>query len=87
MCCRSVTFNNLYEYYAKKVYELQDHDPQDFLAALAKIREWDYNSDAAIALGVLYRKEEATFEEKFEPSRVDVQDRERKIKQWMNDSI
>ena len=82
-----VTFNNLYEYYAKKVYELQGHDPQNFLAALTKIREWDYNSDAGIALGVLFRKEEATFEEKFEPSRVDVQDREQKIKQWMSDSI
>jgi 2-oxoglutarate/2-oxoacid ferredoxin oxidoreductase subunit beta len=51
-----VTFDNLYDYYDKHVYELQGHDPADRAAALEKIREWDYNSDARIALGAFYRQ-------------------------------
>jgi hypothetical protein len=46
----------MYEYYNSKVYELKDHDPSDYNKALTKIREWDYNNDARIALGVLYKK-------------------------------
>lgn len=60
-----VTFYNMYEYYDKKVYELKDHDPSDRQAALDKIRQWDYYHDAPIALGVFYRRESETFDEKF----------------------
>lgn len=59
-----VTFYNMYEYYDKRVYELKEHNPKDFDSALKKIREWDYNSDAPIALGIFYRKEIPTFEER-----------------------
>lgn len=58
-----VTFYNMYEYYDKRVYELKDHNAEDYNQALQKIREWDYNSDAPIALGVLYRKKAAAFED------------------------
>lgn len=51
-----VTYYNMYEYYDKKVYELEGHDPSDYNKALTKIREWDYNNDARIALGVFYKK-------------------------------
>lgn len=60
-----VTYYNMYEYYDKRVYELKDHNPNDYAGALNKIREWDYNSDSPIALGVLYKKEDSTFEERF----------------------
>lgn len=60
-----VTFYNMYEYYDKRVYELKDHNPADYSEALTKIREWDYHNDAPIALGVLYKKDAPTFEEKF----------------------
>jgi 2-oxoglutarate ferredoxin oxidoreductase subunit beta len=60
-----VTYYNLYEYYDKRVYELKDHDPADYNQALSKIREWDYNSDARIGLGVFYKKESPTFEDQF----------------------
>ncbi|MFA6142915.1 MAG: thiamine pyrophosphate-dependent enzyme [Candidatus Omnitrophota bacterium] len=53
-----VTYYNMYEYYDKRVYELKDHDASDYNKALAKMREWDYNSDAPIALGVFYKKGE-----------------------------
>jgi 2-oxoglutarate/2-oxoacid ferredoxin oxidoreductase subunit beta len=52
-----VTYYNMYEYYDKRVYELEGHDPGDYNNALTKIREWDYNTDSRIALGVFYKKE------------------------------
>ena len=60
-----VTYYNMYEYYDKRVYELKDHDPADLAQAEKKIREWDYNKDAPIALGVFYKKDAPTFEESF----------------------
>jgi 2-oxoglutarate ferredoxin oxidoreductase subunit beta len=55
----------MYEYYDKRVYELKDHEPGDYAKSLNKIREWDYNKDSPIALGVLYKKEAPSFEERF----------------------
>lgn len=51
-----VTYYNMYEYYDKRIYELEGHDPADYNKALSKIREWDYNKDSRIALGVFYKK-------------------------------
>ena len=61
-----VTFDNLYEYYGKHVYELKDHDPADRAAALNKIREWDYNAESPIALGTLNKTSLPTFDEQFQ---------------------
>ncbi len=59
------TFFNMTDYYADKVYELPTgYDTGDFAAACAKAREWDYNTDARIALGILYRKNLPTFDER-----------------------
>jgi 2-oxoglutarate ferredoxin oxidoreductase subunit beta len=76
-----VTFYNMYEYYNKRVYELTEHNPQDYLEALKKIREWDYNSDAPIALGVFYKKEILTFEDRFliPKTKVDIDSKMREI--------
>ena len=82
-----VTYNNLYEYYGKRVYELKDHDPADPAAAHARIREWDYTSDAPIALGLFYRGEAPSFEEKFVPSRAGVPDRDAAIRRLLERSI
>lgn len=82
-----VTYNNLYDYYARRVYELQDHDTNDPMAALTRIREWDYNADAPIALGLFYRKEAETFEEKFTRSPVDLRGIDDKIAGFLNKSI
>lgn len=60
-----VTYYNMYEYYDKRVYELKDHNTGDYNQALGKIREWDYNKDAPIALGVLYKEDSPSFGEKF----------------------
>ncbi len=75
-----VTFYNMYEYYTKKVYELKDHNREDYQAALEKIREWDYNNDAPIGLGVFYQKNAPTFESKAINRQTQALDRDLKIK-------
>lgn len=58
-----VTFFNAYQYYDKRVYTLEGHNPQDYNQALGKIREWDYNSDSRIGLGVFYKKDALSMEQ------------------------
>jgi 2-oxoglutarate ferredoxin oxidoreductase subunit beta len=51
------TYNNLTDYYAPRVYEVEGHDAGNFDAAMRLAREWDYSADAPIALGVIYDAE------------------------------
>jgi len=77
-----VTYYNMYEYYDKRVYELKDHDPSDYNKALAKIREWDYNNDSPIALGIFYKNNQPTLEERLglpESRQIDVDGKIRKV--------
>lgn len=60
-----VTFNkkNTYEWYNKRVYKLEDdaaYNPGDKIAALQKAAEWGER----IPIGVIYRKEGASYEDK-----------------------
>ena len=82
-----VTYYNMYEYYDKRVYELKDHDPADYDQAEKKIREWDYNKDAPIALGVFYKKDAPTFEDAFASSGKTSIDRDAKIKNLIKEAI
>ncbi|MFA4854891.1 MAG: 2-oxoacid:ferredoxin oxidoreductase subunit beta, partial [Candidatus Omnitrophota bacterium] len=78
---------NMYEYYDKRIYELKDHNPQDYNQALNKIREWDYNRDSPIALGAFYKKEIPTFEQRFLERNTGTVDRDTKIKDFLEASI
>jgi len=78
-----VTFFNTYEYYNKHVYELTDHDSQNYETASKKIREWDYNSDNPIALGTFYKKESPSFEERFLGHKTKTLDKYSKIKETL----
>ncbi|WP_067049273.1 thiamine pyrophosphate-dependent enzyme [Methanofollis ethanolicus] len=51
------TYNNLTEYYDDRVYLLEGHDTADLTGAMGKAREWDYSTDAPIALGIFYEEE------------------------------
>jgi len=82
-----VTYYNMYEYYDKRVYDIKDHNPENYDDALHRIREWDYNTDAKIALGVFYKKIFPTFEEKFLKPGVKMTDRGLKIKEVLEGSI
>ncbi len=81
------TYYNMYDYYGKRAYELKGHDPKDFTQALTKIREWDYNSDHPIALGLFYQKEAPTFETKFLENKEKIIDPDAKIKEFLKNSI
>ncbi len=82
-----VTYYNMYEYYDKHAYELSGHNPQDYAQALTKIKEWDYNKEAPIGLGVLYKKEAPVFEENFPKTNINVADRGTKIAKLLVDDI
>ncbi len=82
-----VTYFNLYEYYDKRVYELKEHNREDYHQALSKIREWDYNSDSPIALGTLYRKEVPVFEDKFPAQTAKATDKEARIRQVLKNML
>ena len=58
------TYNNMTEYYNSRVYELEGHDPASFSDACERAREWDYNTDAKIGLGIFFRKSAPKFEER-----------------------
>ena len=77
-----VTYDNLYEYYGKRVYELTDHDSSNRQDALGKIREWNYNDDGRIPLGVIYKKMEPTFDGQFEAAGAAL-DRDAKIREHL----
>jgi len=82
-----VTYYNMYEYYDKRVYELKDHDYRDYIEAHNKIREWDYNKDAPIALGLFYKNEAPTFEERFLGPKENNPDRQKKIMDILGSAI
>jgi 2-oxoglutarate ferredoxin oxidoreductase subunit beta len=58
------TFFNMTDYYNTHAYDLPDHDRTDFSFACDKAREWDYNSEKPVALGLFYRRSFPTFEER-----------------------
>ena len=74
------TFFNMTDLYNQRVYELSGHDPTSFEAACAKVREWDYNSDAPIALGTLYKRDLPTFDELFPVRAMTQKDRDAGIR-------
>lgn len=82
-----VTYYNMYEYYDKRIYELKDHNAEDFDAAMKKAREWNYNDDAPIALGLLYRKSAPVMGDGFGASAVSSAERDAKIKKIFEGAI
>jgi 2-oxoglutarate/2-oxoacid ferredoxin oxidoreductase subunit beta len=81
-----VTYNNLYEYYDKRVYELSEHDSSNHQDALLKIREWNYNNDGRIPLGILYKKDMPTFDGVFR-AQEKVVDRDLKIREYLKECV
>ncbi|HEX3001886.1 MAG TPA: thiamine pyrophosphate-dependent enzyme [Methanoregula sp.] len=49
------TFFPAADYYTPRVYEPAGHDPASFDQACTLAREWDYNADSRIALGLIYQ--------------------------------
>jgi 2-oxoglutarate ferredoxin oxidoreductase subunit beta len=57
------TYNDMSRYYDARVYDWDETGTGDYTAAYKKAREWDYNNDARIGLGVMYRHDAPVFEE------------------------
>jgi 2-oxoglutarate/2-oxoacid ferredoxin oxidoreductase subunit beta len=58
------TFFPAADYYTPRVYDLAGHDPKSFEAACTRAREWNYHSDAKIALGTFYQAAFPSFNER-----------------------
>ncbi len=59
------TYNNMSSYYDTRVFDWDETNAGDYAAAYAKAREWNYNDDARIGLGVMYRHTAPLFEENY----------------------
>ena len=77
------TFFPVSDYYSSRVYELSDHNRTDFESACTKAREWDYNSDAKIALGTFFERSFPSFDEKMVQHRINVEERERAVQEFL----
>jgi len=73
------SFFNMTEYYQSRVYDLAGHNARDFGAACAKAREWDYNRDAPISLGVFYEQVFPTFNERAPARHISREERSHQI--------
>lgn len=56
------TYCNLTDYYNERVYDWDAGSFDDYPAAHKRAREWDYNADAKIGLGIMYRHDAPTYE-------------------------
>jgi len=73
------TFFPVADYYGSRVYDLQGHDNGNFDAACRVAREWDYNADSRIALGLLYQRQAPAFDDLMRPASVSKEEREAAI--------
>jgi 2-oxoglutarate ferredoxin oxidoreductase subunit beta len=81
------TYSNLTDYYDARVYEIQDGDLNTarFESAIQKIREWDYDRDAPIALGTFYSVERPVYEESFGVPRAGLEERRNRVRRLVED--
>ena len=77
------TFFPATDYYDSHVYELPATGSGDFESACALAREWDYNSDARIALGTFFTRISPTFDERMILIPVGKEERERAIQELL----
>lgn len=58
-----VSFFNNIQFYNEKVYEAVNPELESRERAMTLIKEWNYNGEGKIPLGILYKKDRALFEE------------------------
>jgi 2-oxoglutarate ferredoxin oxidoreductase subunit beta len=77
------TFFNMTDYYNSKTYDLPEYDKGNFSVACEKAREWDYNSENPIALGLFYQRSFPTFEDRVLKKESQKQDRTAAISEFL----
>jgi len=77
------TFFNMTDFYNTRVYDLPAGDKSDFPSACEKAREWDYNSESKIALGLFYQRSFPTFEDRVISQQAETPDRKAAIMEYL----
>lgn len=76
-----ITFFNNIQFLNEKVYETTNSELDSREKALALIKEWNYNEEGKIPLGILFKKDRASYEE--EMSRHLVKDKKAEIEECL----
>ncbi len=68
------TFFNTYDLYNEKTYELtkENHDPGSYDEAMKRAREWPYETDKKIPIGIFYKTKKPTYEDRLLKGRIPV---------------
>jgi 2-oxoglutarate ferredoxin oxidoreductase subunit beta len=82
------TYYNLTDYYNERVYDWDAGSSGDYLVAHQRAREWDYNADAKIGLGIMYQHEAPTYEEGYPvPVSLSEEERSHAIRKFMDSRL
>ncbi|HOX34642.1 MAG TPA: thiamine pyrophosphate-dependent enzyme [Methanoregulaceae archaeon] len=73
------TFFPVTDSYNARVYDLPSYDTADFSLACEKAREWDYNADSPLSLGVFYEKTAGRPEGKVDGAHLSEKEREQAL--------
>lgn len=86
-----VTYNNLYESYNKRVYEVKDNDTSSFDDAMKIIRSWNYDGgEIPVPIGKFYDVDAPRFDQEFpgyELKDLNEADRDAKIREVLEKMI
>jgi 2-oxoglutarate ferredoxin oxidoreductase subunit beta len=82
-----VSYNNLYDFYNKHVYEVQDADTGSFEGASQIIRVWDYNSIGPVPIGKFYEVDRPCFEDSYPRHQPQMADREARVQEAISKLI
>jgi 2-oxoglutarate ferredoxin oxidoreductase subunit beta len=77
------TFFNMTDYYNTHTYDLPVNDQRDFSLACERAREWDYNRENPVALGLFYQRSFPTFEDRVISKPVQEPDRTVAIREFL----
>ena len=80
------TYNDMTGYYDARIFDWDESDAGIYNAAYGKAREWDYNTDARIGLGIMYRRTAPIFEANYPvPEPLSLQKRSEWVKHFMEE--
>jgi 2-oxoglutarate ferredoxin oxidoreductase subunit beta len=84
-----ITYNNLYNFYNERVYEVKDNNPRSFDEALKIIKSWDYSDDidSKVPIGKFYEKDLPRFDQVFPGYELHEPDTSSKIKEVLEKLI
>ncbi len=59
------SYYNLTDFYNKRIYRKESNDLENFESACITSREWDYETESGIPVGIFYKKARPCFENSF----------------------